>query len=286
MSNQEITTIQESNNGFMQVNTLESAVKASELIAKSNFCPQAMANKPGDVLVALQLGQELGLKPMQAIQNIAVINGRPSVWGDAALALCRIHPSFEYIIEEYDEATQTAICKTKRKNQPENISKFSMQDAKIAKLYGKAGPWSLYPKQMCKHRARGFGLRDTWTDVLKGLITSEEARDYPARIDYSNFKGNTIDSQSCSPNESYYVEFIDAHELSILRQKLSEAKSEEIDICSYLKIGSIEEMTSENHIKICAMLDKKIEKIKAEAQQEPVDATVVEEFFKEDKDES
>jgi hypothetical protein len=52
-------------------------------------------------------------------------------------------------------------------------------DAKAAKLWGKSGPWTDYPRRMLKFRARGFVLRDVFGDVLKGLRTAEEVRDYP-----------------------------------------------------------------------------------------------------------
>jgi hypothetical protein len=67
----------------------------------------------------------------------------------------------------------------KRKNRTEVISKYSVEDAKRAGLWNKQGPWTQYPKRMLQMRARGFALRDAFPDVLKGLITVEEAQDYP-----------------------------------------------------------------------------------------------------------
>ncbi|MFZ8927531.1 MAG: hypothetical protein ACO3CU_12320, partial [Candidatus Nanopelagicales bacterium] len=40
-------------------------------------------------VVEVRVGREIGLGTLQALQSIAVINGRPSVWGDAMLALVR-----------------------------------------------------------------------------------------------------------------------------------------------------------------------------------------------------
>jgi hypothetical protein len=37
---------------------------------------------------------ELGFMPMQALQSIAVVNGRPSVWGDGFLALIMSSPLY------------------------------------------------------------------------------------------------------------------------------------------------------------------------------------------------
>jgi hypothetical protein len=59
-------------------------------------------------------------------------------------------------------------------------SRFSVEDAKRAGLWGKQGPWTAYPKRMLSMRARGFAIRDCFADVLKGLITAEEAQDYPS----------------------------------------------------------------------------------------------------------
>jgi hypothetical protein len=73
-----------------------------------------------------------------------------------------------------------AFCRAKRRGQDAVVeSRFSVDDAKRAHLWGKAGPWTQYPSRMLQLRARGFCLRDAFPDVLKGLITVEEAKDYP-----------------------------------------------------------------------------------------------------------
>jgi hypothetical protein len=163
--------------------TLEEAMKFSELLAKSSMVPRQYQGKPEDVMVACQWGREIGLAPMQALQNIAVINGKPSVYGDAAMALVQASPVCEDI-EEFFEGEGTpnpvAVCVAKRKGRKEVVVKFSVEDAKRAGLWGKQGPWSAYPKRMLQMRARGFALRDAFPDVLKGLITAEEAQDFPS----------------------------------------------------------------------------------------------------------
>ena len=88
---------------------LKEAMEYATIIASSAMVPKSYQNKPGDILVAVQMGAELGLKPIQALQNIAVINSKPSVYGDALLALVQVHPSFEDIKEWFDEKTNTAF---------------------------------------------------------------------------------------------------------------------------------------------------------------------------------
>lgn len=158
------------------------AMTFCEFLSKSTILPTAYVGKPANVFVAVQWGMEVGLAPLQALQNIAVINGKPSIYGDAALALCKSSRVCEYVVEsiEGDGDKAIAVCKVKRKGEPEQERRFSMDDAKKAKLIGKQGPWSEYPKRMLQMRARGFALRDIFPDVLRGMITAEEAQDYPA----------------------------------------------------------------------------------------------------------
>lgn len=157
--------------------TFEQALTFSNYLADSDMVPKDFKGKPGNCLVAIQWGMEIGLKPLQAMQNIAVINGRPSLWGDAVIALVRSSPLCESIIEEDDG--RTATCRVKRRGEPEQSRSFSMDDAKAAGLLGKQGPWTQYPKRMRQMRARAFAVRDVFPDVLKGLPVAEEVQDMP-----------------------------------------------------------------------------------------------------------
>jgi hypothetical protein len=162
--------------------TMGEAMQFSEMLASSSMVPKAYQGKPNDVLVCVQWGYEMGLAPMQALQNIAVINGKPSVYGDAMMALVQTSPVCEDV-EEYFEGEGTpnpiAVCVAKRKGRKPVETRFSVEDAKRAGLWGKGGPWTAYPKRMLQMRARGFALRDAFPDVLKGMISVEEAQDYP-----------------------------------------------------------------------------------------------------------
>lgn len=183
-----------SNLGFLKVNSIGEAMQVGEMIKQSGFAPPKMSVV--DIVLAIQMGLEIGLKPLQSVQNISVINGKPSLWGDAMIALCKQHPDWEWSQETFDAETQTAKCVVKRRGEPEVISEFSMEMAKKARLSGKQGPWQDYPQRMLQMRARGFALRDAFPDALKGLISTEEAQDYPPRKDLSKAKAYTIDVES------------------------------------------------------------------------------------------
>ncbi|AUX86888.1 transcriptional regulator (plasmid) [Acinetobacter sp. ACNIH2] len=163
------------NTGFLTPTNLQEAMQIADLLANSEIVPKDYQKKPGNILVAMQWGAEIGLQPLQAMQNIAVINGRPSLWGDAVLALVRSSG----LLEQFEE-TQTddvATCIVKRKGHKAVTKTFSKEDAKRAGLLTKQGPWSQYPRRMMQMRARGYALRDEFTDILKGFGVAEEERD-------------------------------------------------------------------------------------------------------------
>ena len=187
-------------NGFAPA-TIDEAMRLADTLSRSSMVPRAYQGKPEDILVATIWGKEIGLATLQALQNIAVINGKPSVYGDAAMALVQASPVCEDV-EEYFESEGTpnpiAVCVAKRKGRKPVVAKFSVEDAKRAGLWGKQGPWSAYPKRMMQMRARGFALRDAFPDVLKGLITAEEAQDYPEELS-KNSKAISLQAKPANP---------------------------------------------------------------------------------------
>lgn len=150
-------------------------------------------DSPGKVILALETGQELGLPPMASLRSIAVIGGKPTIYGDAGLALVRksgllesikeVEPTIREIGKDLKETSDEvkAICTVKRKEDAEStVREFSVAEARQANLWGKvskdgkAMPWTTHPGRMLKLKARAFALRDTFPDVLMGLNFFEE----------------------------------------------------------------------------------------------------------------
>lgn len=175
----------------IQITDMDGLWRFAVAVSKSGLAPKNIQT-PEAIFVALEMGLEVGLPPMAALQNIAVINGRPSIWGDAMLAVCRGTGEVESFEEWYEtdgkrlprnpvtftDAT-VAVCRVKRDGYAAQETGFSVADAKTAKLWGKEGIWSQYPARMLRFRARSFALRDTFGDALKGLKSAEEVSDDP-----------------------------------------------------------------------------------------------------------
>src|SRR6266436_6169851 len=142
--NQEITKAEPQSGKLARIaaftpTNLTEAIALSKLIAGSDLAPKDFKGKPGNVLIAMQMGAEVGLAPMQAIQNIAVINGRPSLWGDAALGVVQVHPDYEWHKEWKDGAgdARAGYFQIKRRGHEIYTVTFTVADAKKALLWNK-----------------------------------------------------------------------------------------------------------------------------------------------------
>ena len=203
---------------------------------QSSLVPDAYKgkHKQADAFVAIMLGDEVGLKPLQSLQSIAVINGKPTFYGDGLIALVQSHPKYEYMKEQFEENDKegiVAICEIKRQGAPAHIVRFSEADAKTAGLWGRKGPWTQYLKRMLQMRSRGFACRDQFADVLKGMIIHEEAQDYA----YINVTPNNKSKASVvdiKPEKNIIVA-----EPTTTKELVAEYKSQ-LDMC-----GSLETLT-------------------------------------------
>ena len=163
----------------------EEALKFCADLAMEDWVPACYRRKPIFVAIALSYGEKFGLEPLVSLTNIAVINGKPSIYGDMALALAR--RAFPNMVYKERYFTDRIGCEVTVQRSPKHepvTEWFDMVRAEQARLLyvapGKlSGPWHTYPWRMCMFRARGFALRTAFADVLAGFISAEEAYDMP-----------------------------------------------------------------------------------------------------------
>jgi|SRR6185312_3258640 len=168
-------------NGLVRCTSLDEAKRFAAMILQSGMVKGF--NSVASILTAIQYGAEMGLQPMQALQNIAMVNGRPSLYGKGLPGVVlskNIMESFEEWFEG-DGDNLTAHCRVKRKGlATERKCSFSVADAKKAGLWGR-GTWTAYPRDMMmyKARARAFTL---FADVLCGLPVYEDIREIHEQV--------------------------------------------------------------------------------------------------------
>jgi hypothetical protein len=163
-----------------QPKSIAEGQQLSVMLCKSGMVPRQFQGRPMDAFVAMAHGAEVGLGPMASLQHIAVINGRPGLYGDAiagvALKSGAIRAIDEHLEGEPMADGWTAVAVVTRPDGGKVERRFSVVDAKRAGLWGKSGPWQQYPQRMLAARARGYAIRDAAPHAFLGY-TVEELRD-------------------------------------------------------------------------------------------------------------
>jgi len=187
--------------GGVKFDSYENGWRLAQSIVAANMQPKSFGQGKQAAcacFVAMQAGAEIGLSPMQSIQNIAVINGKPGIYGPAALALVEASGK----LADIDEAVEgkgeerAAAVTLQRVGRKARTFRFSVADAKKAGLWGKSGPWTQYPDRMLLARARGFALRDVFPDVLLGCSHSIEELTEGAAEDVHSLPRATVQQQA------------------------------------------------------------------------------------------
>lgn len=167
-------------NGRLQPDSIEGYFRLAWMLVKANMLPKGWPTEPSAVTVGLIAGFEAGLTLTQTCRGVMIVNNRPCLWGDVALAVVRRSPICLGVKEWADNDANIYRCQSKRQGDDDPILReFSIEDAKTAGLWGKNGPWTTHPKRMLQMKARAFSLRDAFPDLLGGMGIVEEEQDIP-----------------------------------------------------------------------------------------------------------
>lgn len=147
--------------------------KTAQKIANTPFVPSAFRGKPEAVFAAILYGDELGLGPMQSLNSIHVIEGKPSMAPELMRALvARAGHRLDVKLASNDKVI---LWGKRADNDSEATVEWSMKDAAQAGLSGR-GAWKTYPRAMLLARATSELCRMIFADVVAGLsYTPEEA---------------------------------------------------------------------------------------------------------------
>ena len=162
--------------------TIIASLKLAETLCQTSFVPDSFRGKAGETLAAILYGAELGIGPMTALQQIAVIKGKPAASPELMRALIR---RAGHSIEAVEHTNETCTLRgTRGDDGVQELSTFTLEDAKRASLLN-GGAWKSYPKAMLLARATSQLGRSLFADVISGIsYTPEElqAIDAPVRV--------------------------------------------------------------------------------------------------------
>jgi hypothetical protein len=185
-------------------------VELSQAICQSAMVPTTLRNKPGEVLAVIMYGAELGIGPMQALQQINFIEGKPSTSPELMRALIR---KAGHVLKITQSNTRCVIVGIRGDTHEEGKTDFTIDDAITAGLCylddkgivrarsreNKPLPWEKYTRDMLLARATSRIARMMFSDVVAGLsYTPEEVESFtirddepPAKKSSSTKKSNT-----------------------------------------------------------------------------------------------
>lgn len=180
-----VATTGRQNNGVMAIlpTSIDETWRLARMAVIGKMAPKSLVEgKDADeatsaCAIAIMAGAELGLTPLMALRSYAVVNGRQSLWGDGLKAVVRQSGRCEFIRTGSDQTM--GWCEAKRSDTGETKRvEFTFEQAKLAKLTTKTGPWtSGYADIMMERRATNRCLNDLFADVLGGIVDAQEAQE-------------------------------------------------------------------------------------------------------------
>ena len=184
MDNTQVTAYQPQSNG-LSVFSDANIMKSAELLANSDIIPQAFRGKPANVLIAMDMSQRLGASPMLVMQNLYVIQGKPSWSSQYLIAMVNGSGRFTTPLQfdfERDASGKATGCRAWAVSAVtgEKIvgPAVTMEMAKAEGWSTKSNSkWLTMPELMLTYRAAAFFARTVCPDIAMGMYTEYEESD-------------------------------------------------------------------------------------------------------------
>lgn len=166
-----MTTIEKFNNGTEM--TVAEKQQYATLLADASLLPKQYQRQPANVLLAIELGESLAIPPIQAINEVHVIEGKPSASANLIGGLVRRAGHMLRVRADRDALTATA--QIVRHDDPDFTFEvtWTMEDAKRAGVLGKNN-WKNFPLAMLKARAITEVAREACPEALMGIAYTPE----------------------------------------------------------------------------------------------------------------
>ena len=159
------------------------ATQMAKALASSTVVPKEYQGNFSNGLVAIEIAQRLHTSPLMVMQNLNVIQGRPS-WS-AQFLIAMVNGSGKYDMElQFDEKTDkdgkpfSCQCWTERKGRKVTGIVVDMDMAKAEGWVQKNGSkWKTMPQVMLRYRAASFFARMNCPELTLGYYSQDEIID-------------------------------------------------------------------------------------------------------------
>lgn len=197
---QQALTVMSSVPVFADKQVFEHAQRVAKMMTASSLVPKEYQNNIPNIMIALEMANRIGASPLMVMQNLNIIQGRPS-WSSqfiiSALNSCKRFTPLRFKMEgEGDEYGCTAWAKDHSGEVLEG-PKVTWKMAKEEGWATKGGSkWKTMPELMFRYRAAAFFGRLYAPDVLMGMGSADESEDIAAN------EANTIEQKTSNMNNA------------------------------------------------------------------------------------
>ena len=181
---------------------IERAWKFADVLSRSKIIPDTFQGNPASVLIALDMSNRMRRNPLEVMQAMHVIHGKPSFASNFLISLinsCGYYEPLRFrLTGDGDSRACVAWTVDKRTGEKMEGPAISIHMAKSEGWYDRNGSkWKTMPEVMLCYRAASFFSRIYCPDLTGGFHSQEEAMDTaePDRPDTGVLSGKDLQAQ-------------------------------------------------------------------------------------------
>lgn len=161
---------------------IERAWKFADVLSRSKIIPDTFQGNPASVLIALDMSNRMRRNPLEVMQAMHVIHGKPSFASNFLISLinsCGYYEPLRFrLTGDGDSRACVAWTVDKRTGEKMEGPAISIHMAKSEGWYDRNGSkWKTMPEVMLCYRAASFFSRIYCPDLTGGFHSQEEAMD-------------------------------------------------------------------------------------------------------------
>ena len=168
---------------YSSSDTFQLALQMAKGLSQSTLVPQTFQNNPANCLIALEQSNRLGISPMAVMQNLYIVQGKPSFSSSFIIGLINASGKYDKELqfdeEEKDGKPYAYTCWTELDGRKVTGIKITMDMADKEGWTKKNGSkWITMPQVMLRYRAASFFARMNCPELSIGLYSKEELDDF------------------------------------------------------------------------------------------------------------
>lgn len=193
----EISTLVMSNQFMQQV----------KMLSSSNLVPanyQGEENE-GNVAIALEYGIRYGIPAMTVMQNLYIVNGKPSWSSTFLISAFNVTKKNEYTpirFKRYADAKGNLVGMSAYTKHIKSGEQFEGTQITLAMAQAEGwtsrnlSKWRTMPEQMLKYRAATFLIREICPEIAMGCYTADEQADIQANQAQTMAQSTVVDAEA------------------------------------------------------------------------------------------